>query len=294
MTTVTGWSQELGRRLLADLLETMAPAAAGVAVLQKAQTVSFDGRASIAAPGIIAGAGSASYVVEGAATPVRMLSVSSVTLTPAKITAPYVLTRELLASSNAEQEIENALLRSMRARIDADLFSTTAAAPGRPGGLRAGITGLTPTAGGGLNAMISDVGQVCAGPTSVSQQNIVLVADTMAATSMGLLASPKFPVPVYMTASGVGLPNHSLMCVGLDGLLCAMDADSIRIDVSPDTSVHMEDVPVDIGSPGAPPVVAAPAKSMYQTDSLCVRLSMHLTWALRSLTAVSWLSPTTW
>jgi hypothetical protein len=57
----------------------------------------------------------------------------------------------------------------------------------------------------------------------------------------------------------------------------------------------MEDTsPAQIGTAGAPNVVAAPVQSMFQTDALALRMILPMSWAMRRTgvlverTAVTW------
>jgi hypothetical protein len=55
----------------------------------------------------------------------------------------------------------------------------------------------------------------------------------------------------------------------------------------------MEDTsPQQIGT--APNVVAAPARSLWQTDSIAIRCILDAAWALRSTGAVAWVQSATW
>jgi hypothetical protein len=70
--------------------------------------------------------------------------------------------------------------------------------------------------------------------------------------------------------------------------------DEPRFTISDSATLHMEDTaPVNIGS-GSPPVVASPAVSMFQTDSLALRLIVDISWCLRAPNSVAWVSETTW
>jgi hypothetical protein len=71
--------------------------------------------------------------------------------------------------------------------------------------------------------------------------------------------------------------------------------DEPRFDVSDQAVLHMEDTtPVQIGTAGSPNVVAAPVRSMFQTDSLALRMILPMAWAMRRTgviverTAVTW------
>ena len=57
----------------------------------------------------------------------------------------------------------------------------------------------------------------------------------------------------------------------------------------------MEDTsPTDLVQVGTPPVVAAPQKSLFQTDSLALRLIMFLNWVQRRPGTIVFASGVTW
>jgi hypothetical protein len=57
----------------------------------------------------------------------------------------------------------------------------------------------------------------------------------------------------------------------------------------------MEDTaPQHLGTPGTPAVAAAPAVSMFQTDSMALRLILPMNWAVRRAGTVAWVAGVTW
>jgi hypothetical protein len=68
-----------------------------------------------------------------------------------------------------------------------------------------------------------------------------------------------------------------------------------RFDVSDQATLHLEDsAPLAIGTAGAPPTVAAPVRSLFQTDSMALRMVMDLNWGLRRAGVVAWTTAVTW
>ncbi len=57
---------------------------------------------------------------------------------------------------------------------------------------------------------------------------------------------------------------------------------------------YLDTDPKAIGTPGSPPVVAAPAQSMYQVDALALRCILGVSYGLRAPGAVAVLSGVTW
>ena len=68
-----------------------------------------------------------------------------------------------------------------------------------------------------------------------------------------------------------------------------------RFEISDQATLHMEDTaPTDISTAGTPAVVAFPAKSMFQTDSMALRLIMPMNWVFRRTGTVAWVAGVTW
>jgi hypothetical protein len=85
------------------------------------------------------------------------------------------------------------------------------------------------------------------------------------------------------------------------GTVLALDAadfvsvgsDAPRFEVSDQATLHLEDTsPSDIT--GGTPSPATPVKSMFQTDSMALRLIWPTNWTLRRPGMVSWVTGVTW
>jgi len=132
--TTSPWAPDLGHKIVIDALEGMGPAAAGAQCLLQSLVLNFDRNAIISAPGLVAGAGNAGFVAEGAPIPVKQLASTAAQLTPFKLATIGVLTREMVESSNAEQLIGDVLIRSAAAALDVALFGSAAATAAAPAG----------------------------------------------------------------------------------------------------------------------------------------------------------------
>src|SRR5262249_45744109 len=67
-----------------------------------------------------------------------------------------------------------------------------------------------------------------------------------------------------------------------------------EITASDAAVIHQETSPSPIGTVGTPNLVAAPSRSLFQTDTIGIRLILRATWALRAPGAVAWIANTTW
>ena len=88
------------------------------------------------------------------------------------------------------------------------------------------------------------------------------------------------------------------------GVVIALDAAQFVVASGPpsfragvDAILHMNDAPIDIASGPAPPTlanIAAPVKSMFQTNTVALRMIWEVNWLMRRSSSVAWLSGATW
>ena len=96
----------------------------------------------------------------------------------------------------------------------------------------------------------------------------------------------------YSIAASNAVPAATVHCVDAQGIAAALTAGP-RITASISAAVHEDTVPLPLGTPGSPNVVASPMRSAFQTNTILVRVVSDVAWAARtgavsSITAVSW------
>jgi hypothetical protein len=73
-----------------------------------------------------------------------------------------------------------------------------------------------------------------------------------------------------------------------------MQGDNTRFEMSDQATLHMEDTtPLDLVS-GSPGTVASPQRSLFQTDSLALRMVFPVNWAFRRTGMVAYTTGVTW
>jgi hypothetical protein len=285
--TTSPWAPDLGHKVVIDALEGLGPAAAGAQLLLQSLVLNWDRNTIISAPGFVRGAGNASFVAEAAPIPVKQMLDAAVQLTPKKLAAISVLTREMVESSNAEQLIGDVLKGSAELALDQQLFSTNAATAAAPAGIRNGVVSLTASAatdplqqfyedsanlvnavsvvgGNGPFVLIGSPGRIAA-----MMMRFVLVAGNVS----------------VLSSNAVG---NDYVCVAPRAMVCALDPEP-SVEMAAAGTLHMEDTtPLDIVSGG---VSAAPAKGMFQTESWALKMRWPVTWAVRDPRAVAWVTP---
>jgi Phage capsid family len=237
-------------------------------------------------PGIAVPA--ADFVAEAAPIPAITVPTSAgAVLVPHKIAVITSLTGEVLRSSNAEVMVGQALVEATGPAVDKALFSSTAAAPDRPAGLLAGIAALTPTATGGQKGevLVDDLQKLATAIAPVAGNGgIVLVASPDAAVALVLRLPASVTWPVLTSSS---LAARTVIAVAANAVVSVVEGTPV-IDASQDSDIQSDTAPAADGSLGTP------RYSMFQKDSVALRLVWPLTWALRTPAAAAWMSAVNW
>jgi hypothetical protein len=252
-----------------------------------------------------------SFVGEGLPIPVRQGAFTSQTLTPKKMAVITTWTREIDEHSVPAIEglLRDAIQVDTAVSLDAVLLDANPATVVRPAGILNGVAGLTPTAGGGFAALTGDIKQLSGAlltGTAGNVRNPAWLMNPQQVNSAGLVAAPGAGVFPFREEIGRGMlggwPIIDSGTVPL-GTVIAIDAadyvsvtgDGPRFEISDQATLHMEDTsPTDISTAGSPAAVAYPAKSMFQTDSLALRLILPINWTIRRAGTVAWVAGVTW
>jgi hypothetical protein len=272
---------------------TLAPTSAAAAVFAKAFRASLAGIASLSLPRRASppAAADVPWFEQGQPIPVGQLSVSGgATLGPPKKLAIIIgLTRQTMESSAAESVLTDMLRESVSFSLDASVFSTLAATDARPAGILNGIAGLTATAGGGTAAMEGDLEKLA---TAVSDAagDVVLATHPRQALAIRI-RKPDLKIPVYSTRA---IAAGTVIMLDPQALAVAFGTEP-RFEAGIEPVIHHDDTtPLPISTAGSPNTVAAPARSLWQTDRVALRCILPAAWVLRQTGTVAWLSSATW
>ncbi len=185
------------------------------------------------------------------------------------------------------------LTESVGLSLDSALLDTSAGDATRPAGLRNGISGLTPSDNTvPSEALAEDVRDLIKAVAPVSANAPVVFVATPAQAAalklyMGANGQP------FEVLSSAGISDKTVICVATNSLVSAIDPVP-RFDVSREATVHLNDVPSQIGTVGTPNVVSAPTWSLYQMDALGLRLRLDCSWGLRNSGGLSWMASVLW
>ena len=252
-----------------------------------------------------------SFVAEGAPIPVRQAAFTTVSIGLKKMAVITSYTREIAEHSTPEIEtiLRQLIMDDTGVAVDTIFIDATSSTSIRPGGIRAGVAGQTPTAGGGFTALVGDL-KLLVGILAAANAmgDLVWIMNPVQALAVGLTqnAGGDFPFQSEINAGrllGYPVVVSSTVTAGMVILINASDllvvqGDTPRFDVSDQATLHFEDTtPLQIGTTGSPNTVAAPTRSMFQTDSLALRMILPMNWALRRASpanCVAWVTGVTW
>jgi hypothetical protein len=292
--TTTGWAAELVPKVTTDFVSGLQLRSAFAALAARGLQLSLEGIGTILIPHAVSNA-ALGFVAEGAPAPVLQRTLANATLGPAKkIAGIAVLTNELAEHSipNAEAVVGVLLQEASALALDAAAFSNAAATSSTPAGLLNGVSALTATTGGGFAALLGDIKQlVAAVVTGGAGNNLVFIVNANQLVSLKLFAPPGFDYPVIPSPA---LAAGTVVCLDASAFASAF-TDVPRIETGREVTLHFEDTtPLQIGTPGTPATVAAPARDMFQSDSFGIRLILSGSWVMRQPAAVAWVSGATW
>jgi hypothetical protein len=289
----------MAQTLVRSVIEALAPSSAGAALLALGLQVDFGRTWSILLPGFSAGAQNATFVQQGQPHPVRRLSVDTPPIMNLyKILSQVVFTREMLMSSAIDELARDALTRSIALALDSALFDANPAVPDvRPAGLLNGITALTAsTDTDRLAAMLADLETLARSIAQIAGlHQMVLIMDPGRGAVAPMRVPGDFPFKVLASAA---LTANEIIAIAPVALANGFGS-TPEIETAKETTLHMEDTnPAPIVG-GASPLadtttVAAPTRSLWQSDAVALKLRLPVSWALRSPQAVAWLQAANW
>jgi hypothetical protein len=248
--------------------------------------------------------------------PVRQGAFASQTLTPKKMAVITTWSREMDEHSTPAIEglLRQAILEDTAIALDTVLLDTNAATTIRPAGLRSYQSGITASAlsgaGSGYSNFIADYAALFGQLLTLTAGNVrdpVMICNPIQTLNLSLQQPPNAAAPllpfIAMIDAGrllkADLIESTTVPAGTVVMVDAADfttagAEGPRLEISDQATLHMEDTtPADIVGGASPGTPAYPVKSMWQTDSLALRLILLMNWIMRRPVS-SWMTGVVW
>lgn len=311
MSNVAGWAQELTRTGYGQFMDMLRAQALLPRIVPQGQSHSFEGNMSITIP--IAAGGptdlSGAFRAEGAPIPVKRTTFASAVLTPKNLGVIVTATAEMLRRSAIDLAgyLQRRMVSDTATLLDQVFLSNSAATAVSPAGIRAGLaagdtrasTGATAAAiQTDIKAMLTALATAnMGGPNTrwlMHPKNYVAVSWLQTATGTRV-----FPETTSGTLAGYPVVQSTTMDPAIV-LLVDFDYYSFAIGApafmaSLEATLHEDNAPAPISATGTPNVVAAPTRSLYQTNTWALRMLLDVDWAkmrtpgpVQELTAVAW------
>jgi HK97 family phage major capsid protein/HK97 family phage prohead protease len=250
-----------------------------------------------------------SFVAEGSPIPVRQAAFTAVTLGLKKMAVITSYTREIAEHSTPQIEtiLRQLIMDDTGVAVDTVFIDNVAVSSIRPAGIRNGVSGLTATAGGGFTALVGDLKAMVGALAAVNAMgSLVWIMNPVQQIAISLTqnAGGAFPFQAeinqnrmlgYPVVVSSTVPAGMVILINADDLM-VVQGDTPRFDVSDQATLHFEDTtPLQLttGAQGSA-VAATPTRSMFQTDSLALRMILPMNWAMRRTGSVAWTSSVTW
>jgi hypothetical protein len=160
--------------------------------------------------------------------------------------------------------------------LDAVLFGNAAATTAAPGGLLNGVTPLAASAATGIAGAAADLGAL-AGALGAAGYN---AADMVVVTSPGRAVQLRALVESTdaLTVGSAAVPATEVIAVAPSGIATGY-LGVPQVETSKESTIVFDDAaPPPIGTPGSPPVVGAPTRSLLQQDLIGIKLRARAAW----------------
>jgi len=247
------------------------------------------------------GAATAYWVGEGKAIPVTSMDFMDVTLTSLEIDALAAITKKLLRESSpaAEMLVRDGLVQAARQKIDTTFLSTSAAVNGvSPAGLLNGVS-IGSASGTDADALRADIAALYAGfITAKNATGLSWVMGPSLAKQISLmrnaLGQREFP---DLSQNGGTLEGDPVVVgdnVGDGDFILLKPSDiykigdrGLAVSISDQATIEMADDPT--GDAGTPTAQSKQMVSMFQSNSVAIKVTMPMNYAKRRSSAVAYI-----
>lgn len=308
-TNVAGWAQELVREATAGFMDVLRADSVIPRIpmtrfdFAGANSIKIPQRAVAASPNL-AGA----FRAEGAPIRVGAMSLTSATLTPKSLGVIGTFSMELMDRSTPQIEalIRQAMIGDTAEALDTAFLSNTSGSTTVPAGLQTYASGSNTAASAGATTanIITDIRGRLQQLSSLNMgRRPVWIMNParwygvqLAVTAAG---TPAFPEAAQGNLMGIPVVTStnvpSAIVFLVDAAELAFAGGAPRFMGTEVATIHEEDTtPLAIGTAGTPATVAAPVRSLFQTNSAALRAVWEIDWAVLRTGAVQKLTGVAW
>lgn len=249
------------------------------------------------------GAATAYWTGESKSAPVTTLDFNDVTLTPLKVTALAVISKELMRDSShaAEMLVRDGLMEAAAQKIDGTFLSTTGATAGStPAGILHNAFG-TDSAGTDYDSILNDLKELDARFITARNTSgqFIYVMNPLLASSMSFIRNALDQQPFgTLNAQGGTMAGQTVLTgdnVNSAHLIKLKPSDiykigsgAVEVSVSDQASIEMANNPA--GASDGPTAATGKVVSMFQTESVAIKVVQSMNFAKRRNSAVAFIN----
>jgi HK97 family phage major capsid protein/HK97 family phage prohead protease len=322
-TNVQGWAADLVRDDVQGFMDLLRAVSIYPQLASRGVSLNFNGAHSVKIPGrtatpTLAGA----FTAEAGLIPVKKLGFTSQTLNAYKMAVISTFSREIVEQStpNIETIVRKAMVDDTGEAIDAALLGSGAAVVGvRPAGIQVGATTAAQTGTGTLADILTDIrtmtqalatGRGGRSPVWIMHPARVQGLSFVQTVAGGFMFADELRAGRFLNVpvlTSINVPSSVVFLVDAADFASAFDAPMFMasdqatiIEINEDNT----DPSIDAASGGIEEIsnvteavtatTKGPVRSLYQTDTLALRMIMPLSWAVlrpaltQVRTAVTW------
>lgn len=239
------------------------------------------------------------WVGQSKSIPLSKADFMDVNLTPLKVAALAVVSKELLrdSSPSAEMLVRDSLVNASAQRVDQTFFSAAAAVAGvSPAGILNGLTALV-SAGPDVEGVIADVKALYAAFIAANNADgLEFVSTQSLSKALGLMQNVmgNFAFPGLSTNGGALLGDRLTAGgnIGVGDLILLKPSDiykigdrGVEVSLSTEAAIQMDSAPDGASDT---PTANANVVSMFQTESVAIKVVRPLNYAKRRSSAVAY------
>lgn len=269
-----------------DFVGSLQPMSAAARLINLGMRVSLSGINSLSIPRRQGGkaATDVAWIAQGSPIPVKQYALDNVALGPTcKLALEVGLTRELAEYDHGDETITRLVKEDLAASFDASIFSNTAAVPGlRPAGIFFGVTPISGAAAG-ADAILTDLEKLAGAVLGAGGSEVVYIMSPWQFAGLKLrLLTPVTP-SIWISAA---LPKGTIAVVE-PSAFCSAFGPEPRITASNQGTMQFETSPT-------PDAIAAPMRSLWQTDLISIKAILDAAWCMRAAGMVAWITDAHW
>jgi HK97 family phage prohead protease/HK97 family phage major capsid protein len=303
-TSVSGWAAELVQTVNQGFLNALTGYSVYPELRNRGIGLSFDGVGTVKIPRRTGGTAAGGFVAEGSPIKVGKLTTAAAELTPKKMGVIVAFSKELTkrATPAIEALVRRAILEDTASVLDAAILDATASSTARPAGLLNGLSAVATGYGGGDHVAVKEDFKALLAPfiTANASDNITVIMNPAQGLSIAMMDGPDNTTAwfqairdrVTIIESTYATANRIIAIRNSDFATAIGDAP--EFDMSEQATIHMEDTtPLEIVS-GTGPTTADPVRSLWQTNTMGIRMLMDVSWVMARPSMVQWINGTSY